>query len=376
MSFDARTEFVNSGKAHAHRRHARYYELYLRKLGDAFERGGEAARAVKGLETDFRNIRKGQAWAAAHSERDPEAAAICSRYADAAPGLTEIFMNSSGMMELHRSWLQDALRAARKLGYIRAESAHLDRLAMSAFDRGDSEEALRWSHEAIERGHKSRDLRCEATALGNCANVYKEIGRFPEAEQVYRRALILFQQLDDSQAIKGTLVHLAQLEELQKGSAENLTPLVKEALEEAQRTGDLDSERFWLNSLANELNESDPAGARAIYEQALRLARDLRDRSGESSALAGLAVIARHAGDVALSVAFSSQSLEVICQHPNPFLEAHGRMQLTVSLFEQGSLDEARANARFALQLFSRIQSRHAALLQEFLAAIDLPSGG
>lgn len=357
----------------AYLQHARHYESVLRTLGDIFERDGQAPDAMYQLEMEFDNIRSGQKWSAQNLIDDPNVAAICSRYGDSAPGLMVIFANSHGkdLRELQSQWLRDALIAARQLGYLRAQSAHLDRLAMDAFDRGNTQEALQLSLEAVECSARSADTRCKATAIGNCGNIYSRLHKHTEAENAYRQALSLFHELGDDQEVQSTLVNLALVEKTAKDHSEMLLEHLKRSLAESRQSGDLESELYCMDTLAENLTESDPVRAGELYERALELARQLRDPLGEASAIGGFAELAGQAGDNIRNIALRKQQLAILHLHPDPLQEANARMRLAVALFKLENVRESVENAEIAFNLFSKIYSPHASLMQEFLLAVN-----
>ena len=62
-----------------HFRHAKYYEAVLRKANELYKQGGEALKRGLGLfDLESGNIQAGQAWAAAHADKDDTAAKLSS----------------------------------------------------------------------------------------------------------------------------------------------------------------------------------------------------------------------------------------------------------------------------------------------------------
>lgn len=109
----------------AARRHAAYYAEALSIADSLFVRGGENIdRALFLFDSEWDNIRKGQAWATAESQRDDEAARLCSEYALEGAYL----LNLRQPPRANTEWIESALDAARRLGDQTPQAAHLERI--------------------------------------------------------------------------------------------------------------------------------------------------------------------------------------------------------------------------------------------------------
>src|SRR5260370_34804716 len=68
----------------AHQRYSHHYSVKLHSISDLLVRGGiEFSRSLELFDAEWRNIQRGQAWAAAHCGHVSNAEALCADYADA-----------------------------------------------------------------------------------------------------------------------------------------------------------------------------------------------------------------------------------------------------------------------------------------------------
>src|SRR5215510_8385358 len=92
--------------------HAGYYETVLRTANDLYLQGSEAlTRGLKLFDDDWSNIQRAQAWTAAHTLEDDEAAKLCSNY----PYIGEMLVYLRLQPRDRVKWGEDALTAARRI---------------------------------------------------------------------------------------------------------------------------------------------------------------------------------------------------------------------------------------------------------------------
>jgi len=106
-------------------RHATHYFGVLHAVKELYKMGGEAIQIGLNLfDTEWDNIRAGQAWAVTHSEVEEAAAHLCNSYPDAGVHVLYLRLHPHELI----SWLKAALKAARHLHEKGFEGGHLANL--------------------------------------------------------------------------------------------------------------------------------------------------------------------------------------------------------------------------------------------------------
>ncbi|MEP7199687.1 MAG: tetratricopeptide repeat protein [Chloroflexota bacterium] len=138
----------------AAQRHAAYYGQALRAANGLYQQGGDGVAAgLAQFDRERRNIEAGQAWAAAHADKDDDSARLCSDYASLGWRIITLRLKPPEQI----AWFEAARAAARRL-----------------------------TDRAAEAGH-----------LGNLGNAYRQIGDAPRALDCYAQALTLTQAVGD-----------------------------------------------------------------------------------------------------------------------------------------------------------------------------------
>jgi tetratricopeptide (TPR) repeat protein len=350
---------------------AAHYEQVLRKYGDDFDCGGDAARSSSNrMGQDFANILRGQAEARRYAQRNPLAAQICSRYADAAPGLVERFSAGGSGRSIWRAWIEDAVLAANLCGNRRVLSAHFDRLSSVMLDLGESELAQRLSDSAIEAGDIAQDCRAVTIAVGNRAAIHVANGEFQHAEELYRKCLEFF-IAEGSRREEGITIGNLALVEKARGSRDRSVALLREALGIAKEQGDIESELHWSLALGKILVGEDPNGSSECYAESLEFARIIDDSVAVVEAMLGLAESNIASGNLAQSIGCLEQALDLLKVSPRNSREARARWLLAVAFYKSGKCKAARIEAHLALRLYQAVGSETVGVVQEFLRLLD-----
>ena len=149
----------------------RHAEHYLRVLSEAESlysgNGDSIPQGQRVFESEWANIERGQAWAAANYNSNLAVARLCKEYPFAGAQLL-----------LHRpseeriAWLSSGVSAARFLDDVSAEATHLQRLAIEYFDLDSINDEIRCYQQLADISRRIRDDHMLNAVLGQLANAY------------------------------------------------------------------------------------------------------------------------------------------------------------------------------------------------------------
>ncbi len=175
-------------------RHAQYYAAMLRAADDLYKQGGDnILTALKLFDTEWPNIQAGQAWAAAHAERDDAAATLCDDYPDAGADLLNLRLPPRQQIP----WLKAALAAAQRLRHRQAEGNHLGNLGLAYQNLDEPRRAIEYHEQALLIEHEIGDRRGEANTLMNIGNALYDLGESNKSVEYYEQALPIFREIGD-----------------------------------------------------------------------------------------------------------------------------------------------------------------------------------
>ena len=186
---------------------ARYYEKVAAAAETCYKAGGKGvAQGLALLDLEWPHIRATQAWAASRAGGGGEAAWLCTDYPGSAANLLSLRLHPLDWV----AWLEEATRAARRLGDREAEANHLGRLARAYLDLGKWEESVEFYQQAISVARKSGDRRSEGIWLGELGRIYLDQGQKSLARGCWVRALSILDAVQDpgTQEIRRLLAEL------------------------------------------------------------------------------------------------------------------------------------------------------------------------
>ena len=180
--------------------------------------GNEAiARGLALFDTEWTNIKAGQAWAVAHTDKDPAAAQLCRFYPDAGVYALDLRLHQRERIR----WLEAALKAARQLKHSEAEGVHLGNLGNAYADLGEMRKAIAFYEQrlAIARkiysasnseAERTAARRGEANALGNLGSAYKDLGETRKAIEFCEQVLMINREIGHRRGESNTLATSAK----------------------------------------------------------------------------------------------------------------------------------------------------------------------
>jgi tetratricopeptide (TPR) repeat protein len=193
--------------------------------------------------------------------------------------------------------LHDLARlAAQRQGDKAAEAHALNNLGTACWRQGGHRRAEEHYRHALELFQQLDDKYGEARTLGNLATVLWRQGGHRRAEEHYLRALELFRELGDRYGEARTLGNLGTVL-WRHGGLRRAEEHYLQALELFRELGDRPGEADALTNLgAIYWRQHRYRHAEEYHQQALRLFRELGDRATEAEALTNLGLVYRRQG--------------------------------------------------------------------------------
>lgn len=329
-------------------RHSKHYVQLLHRASRFYAKGGPGV--LKGLaifDLEWANIEQGQAWAAAHAERNEIASFLAIDYIEQNIDILRLRINP---VILH-AWCQAELMAARKLrdkvneisaignranvavelgrpdlaksdyemtlslaraiGHRRSEGAAFVGLGRIAMMSGQLNEAVRFFQLDLRIAREIGDQRGEATTLGLLGMTFGLAGKFREAGQVFHLQLVIAQAIGDRFQI-GRVTGDIGLAMQRCGDIEGALVRFESCLAIAHEIGDRDGEAIVLGKLGVLRRETgDPTASIHFLTKSLAIARERGDLSSESAALYNLALAWCDAQDQPRAIELAKASLRL-----------------------------------------------------------------
>src|SRR5260370_24674030 len=166
--------------------------------------------------TEWENVSAGYRWSV--ENEDADAAAICSRYADACADYLQLRFSLEDCVD----WFMSAWRAASQIGDDAAAARHLGRLGNAFAGQGATERSLEIYLQQIRLIPGQGDHESRAWALGNLGSAFQALGRHVDALQCFEEQMAIGRRLSSQSLVAAAQGNL--------GSVRCSIALVKEAL--------------------------------------------------------------------------------------------------------------------------------------------------
>jgi CHAT domain-containing protein len=259
----------------------------------------------------------------------------------------------------------------------------LSRVGSSLLMTGRYEDALFCFQQALQLARQRKDHAAEAILLGQLGAVYAESADFAKAEQYLQSALLLAQASGDRAAEAGILRKLVVAEK-GRGALKSALQYGERSLaltpQPVQSIGGLES-LYQLGTVYGALGQQQKAAE--LFEQALKLARELQRPQAEAFILGDLAGVRLNSGDAATALELASRAILILRRGGSKHMEAKflstraeaqralGRRQAALATYRQAlqALEQARARAiPSEISRAGIVATRH----QVFAGAIEL----
>ena len=192
-----------------------------------------------------------------------------------------------------------SLELAREVGDQAAEAAALAQLAWLAM-AGARLEASALAEQSLELATAAGDKLTVAGAVSTLAEIAAGRGDYEEAIRLFQQGLSLRRGLGDKRLIANSLLRLGRAE-LARGDYEPATGFLEEGLALARQVKDTWSISVAVTNLGRVQlqTKGEPASARILLREGLRLARDRNDKRVTAECVQGLAAVAASEGQAA-----------------------------------------------------------------------------
>ncbi len=290
----------------AARRHAGHYVGALFKAEQLYSKGGDGIlQGVALFESEWSNVRAGQAWASANANADQQAMAYCSRYPFAGINCLSLRLHRRELIR----WLERGRSTSATLGERRREAYAVCGLCAAYQESGKVEKAIEYCEEALCISQEIGDLVGEGTSLGNLSNAYYRLGEVEKAIGYHEQALAIFRQIGDRRREGAALGGLGAAYR-RLGRNQKAIGYYKQALEIARQSGDLRGEATWLGNLGQAYwGQSEKSID--YTNRALAITREIGDRLGEGNHLGRLCATYEKLGQVEKAIEFCGQALAI-----------------------------------------------------------------
>jgi tetratricopeptide (TPR) repeat protein len=265
-------------------------------------------------------------------------------------GLT---LYEQGRAEAGIAAVRESLALHRKLGKTEGQAVNLRVLAFIHEGIGERQKALGYYEQALGviKGQGLGEL--EARTLRDIGVLYYNVDANEKAFQYMERALAMQRATAKPGALALTLFGLGELRR-QAGEKGKARALFDEALGLARAAGDRKTEADALSSRAM----LEVSRGRAELEQALAIRLEMKDRRGEASTRAKLAIVMLASGEVGGARAELKRSIGLYREEKYRGGEAFGHQTLAMLERKAGNLEAAAAEMLAAVTLAEGLRQK------------------
>src|SRR5262249_812773 len=153
----------------ARKNHAINYHAMLKQANELYLAGGDSIQQALSLfDTNWENVREGQAWSDARASTDEDAARLCIDY----PLSGEYLLNLRLHPQERIRWIEPALAWARRLGDLQQEGHLLSNLAQCYSAIGDARKAIELFEQSLVIARQTQDRTGESYVLDSLGSAY------------------------------------------------------------------------------------------------------------------------------------------------------------------------------------------------------------
>ena len=347
-----------------HLRHARHFNFVLLDAEETYRRGKEhVEEGIIKFEREWEQIRAGFTWAAARIDEDEWAAKICSTFPTAGSGLLALHMVPISRV----SWLEAALKAARKMGFKKSQIWHLNDLGMAYLDMGKARMALECHKEGLKLARTIHDKGSEGSALGNLGNAYMFLGEKEKAIACFNARLEIAKEMGDREGEASYYSGMGSVH-FHARDFHKAIQCYEMNLHILRELGDKKGEGAALANLGNTYTlAGDSEAVRQYYEQALSIFKEIGDKYGEGKTLSNLGNVHMVRGETGLGVDCYQQALKIAQEFNDKEGEANDLANLGMAYHQLGEKEKGLRYLRGALVIFAEIGSPKAQKVRERL---------
>jgi tetratricopeptide (TPR) repeat protein len=330
-------------KAVALRLHARYYlKVATRALSLYVQGATKTSSGLRLFDSEWENIRAGQAWAAELASEDVEAAELCVKY----PWHSWILLSLRQTPRMQIEWVEQALAAALQQGDRYAEGACYSFLGSAYSSLGEIRTSIKLTKRYLDVMRELGKREDEGGALKSIGRGFLDLGKYRRSIIFLERALSVTREVGDRRTESSVLLYLGQ-SYAALGDTERALQLYEQGLRIARETENLWNQSAILGSIGNIHLSHRGNCALQYYEEALSISREIGDRKGEAASLNGIGKVYTQIGHPKDAMDYFKQALEI-------HLEFGDQVGISKTYGDMGLAHSAMDDHRCAIEFYER----------------------
>jgi CHAT domain-containing protein len=253
--------------------------------------------------------------------------------------------------------IERAVAIARELGDQSWVGQSLVSLGIINRARAEYQQAIDAYTESIAIRRTLGDRRGESQSLGNLGNVYTELGEYTKAIDAHTRSLTIAREVGYTAQVGFSTHNLASvLSQLGRDALARFEEAlvvwrqIDRQAEIARTLREIGSQRLY--------GRGDAAGARAAFDEALTIARRLRDRDAEGFVLLNLGSLELHGGAVPAALGRFEEALSIARADGSPNLEFEVLAERARARLIAGDREAAIADLRASAIIVNDVRAR------------------
>lgn len=176
---------------------------------------------------------------------------------------------------------------------------------------GDLPGALEYMERGLQLAEELGDKKSQSQALNNIGVIYRDQGNYARALEYFEKSLVLIEALGDKAGISLTVNNIGTIHGAQGNHAQALE-YFQRALKLGQDAGDKAMIAFALNNIGlTHHKHRDYPQALDYYQQSLTLREQLNDKRGAALTLNNIGLLNRDQGDHKRAMEYYQQSLAI-----------------------------------------------------------------
>lgn len=309
------------------------------------------SKALKLLDTEWRNIKSGQKWTTENFDKDGSVAEVCIDYAI----YSQMFISLRLLPVENIEWLEYALAGATQLQNRQSEGNISGSLGLAYFAVSEYDKALEFQERSLKIRREIKDRLGESASLGNLALVYQNLGEYLKAIDYTEQALKISRDLDNLPGEGNSLSNLANSYR-SIGEYKKAIDFYEQALVIQRRIDNQQDEGNALDGLGSVyagIGKFDQA--LSCYEKSLEIRKKIGDQRGISGSFGNLGNCYFNLAQYPKAIDYHQQSLMIKREIGDRHGESICLDNLGSVFFRSGKTDEAIIYHKKALKIRRKI---------------------
>ncbi|MBM3239638.1 tetratricopeptide repeat protein [Candidatus Poribacteria bacterium] len=218
-----------------------------------------------------------------------------------------IVMRETKDLDKALEFFQEPLKFAEERGDLIGQGVALNNMGLIYLDKGEFSDAVKTLERALTINETSNNLQALSNTLGNLGLAHYKQGNIEPAIEYYHRSLEISLKLNDQGSYWKDLLNLG-LAYSKKSEYETAFRYYSDAADVSRRAGDLIGEKRCLIHLAQCASLMAKDDSIVFYEEALEIARKIKDNEDEYNILTALADTYRGRGEQERAISYYEEA--------------------------------------------------------------------